>query len=463
MESKPSSVSRRRILKSAGVAAAGSAAAVLLGDSSLSAQQGGPAVLTNTQAGRKIRAFVKLDKVDPPSVQQLTLRALTGRQVAIRAEAAQTCYSSVGQVLLPSAEAPKQATIIGHGGVGIVEAVGPDVFAIQKGDRVIVSFHSSCGWCNNCVNARADQCLNLNAEAVPTGDLANGTPVFSGISGMTELMIVNEEKAVPVFTQVPAAELAMLHCVGNTGLAMTMTKAPVEPGSDVVIFGAGPVGLSAVQGARIKGATRMIVVEPIPYRRELAMKLGATATVDPNQFRQRVPNPAWTGTGIAGDRFRDALVDHLREITKPKTDRNFAGGGRTGPDHIIEAVGGDYGGVKPSEVTGPDPTGVTVLHQIWELCSQIGSVVTCSIGHPNGSLVQIPAPQWADGAKHHWGGTGGGVNTRRDVPRYVKMIESGQINMKALAAKTYPLDATTEAYRVAMNRTVVATIVLPNT
>src|SRR5205807_7741093 len=129
-------------------------------------------------------------------------------------------------------------------------AVGPDVFAIRVGDRVMVSFHSSCGWCSNCVNLRADQCLNLNADAVPTGELTDGKPVFSGISGMTEIMIVNEEKAVPIFTDVPPAELAMLHCVGNTGLAMTMTHAPVEAGSDVVIFGAGPVGLSAVQGAR---------------------------------------------------------------------------------------------------------------------------------------------------------------------------------------------------------------------
>ena len=84
-------------------------------------------------------------------MQTITLRGLTGRKVAIRTEAAQTCYSSVGQVLLPSPTAPQTATVVGHGGIGIVEAVGPEVHAIQVGDRVIANFHCTCGWCYNCV------------------------------------------------------------------------------------------------------------------------------------------------------------------------------------------------------------------------------------------------------------------------------------------------------------------------
>jgi S-(hydroxymethyl)glutathione dehydrogenase/alcohol dehydrogenase len=77
-------------------------------------------------------------------------------------------------------------------------------------------------------------------------------------------------------------------------------------------------------------------------------------------------------------------------------------------------------------------------------------------------MVQIPASQWTDAAKHHWPGTAGGTNCRRDVPRYVRMMETGQLNMKALASKTYPLAQAREAYQVAGDRTVVATIVTPN-
>jgi S-(hydroxymethyl)glutathione dehydrogenase/alcohol dehydrogenase len=300
---------------------------------------------------------------------------------------------------------------------------------------------------------------------IPTSDMVDGKPIYSSRGGMSELMIVHEEQAVPIFTDLPAPELAMLHCVGNCGLGMATTNCPVEMASDVVVFGAGPVGLSAIQAARIKGASRIIVVEPIAYRRELALKLGATDGVDPNQYRERRLRPGATGTGdargaSANASYQDALVDHLREMCKMKNDRLFIGGGRIGPDHIIEAVGGDR--MKPKEVQGPDPTGVTVLQQCWELCSTTGSLVTCSVGHPVGAMVQIPAAQWADGAKHHWPGTAGGTNCRRDDPRYIKMMETGQLNMKALAAKTYPLSQAREAYQVCADRTVVATIVTPN-
>ncbi|MEQ1574492.1 MAG: alcohol dehydrogenase catalytic domain-containing protein [Vicinamibacterales bacterium] len=451
-------VSRRGVLKSAGAAAVGGAS-VLLGGERLAAQQGAPAIRTNTQAGRRVRAFVKLDRVEPPSVQTITLRGLTGRQVAIRTEAAQTCYSSVGQVLLPSPNAPQTAGVVGHGGIGIVEAVGPEVHAIEVGDRVIANFHNTCGWCYNCVRGRADQCMNGALE--PTADL-NGKPVNSGPSGMTEVMVLNQEKLLPVFTDVPSVELAMLTCVGNCGLGMTMTKVPVEAGSDVVIFGAGPVGLSAVQGARIKGAARIIVVEPIRYRRELAMKLGATDVVDPHQYTQRTPNP---GSGTNGDMFKDALVDHIRNLCKLRTDRTWATGGRIGPDHVIEAAGGDHYGdvlIKPSAGTGPDPSGMTVLSQCWQLVSRVGTGTSGSIGFPNDKRVEIEPNQFADASKHWWSGTAGGTHTRRDVPRYVRLAEVGKLDLKALASRTYSLNQTREAYDVAMNRTVVATIVTPN-
>ena len=460
MASRSSRISRRRVLKSAGAAAVGTGAAALLGDG---AAAQAPAVATNTQAGRRVRAFVKLDSTDPPSVQTITLRALTGRMVAVRTEAAQTCYSSVGQVLFPSPTAPRNVTVVGHGGVGIVEAVGPEVSAIRVGDRVIVNFHSTCGWCYSCVRGRADQCLNGGGPAEPTADL-NGKPVFSGTSGMTEVMVVYQEKCLPVFTSVSPVELSMLTCVGNCGLGMTMTKLPVEAGSDVVVFGAGPVGLHAVQGAHIKGAARIIAVEPMPYRRELALKLGATDVVDPWQYNQRRRRPlAGTGTG---DEFEDALVEHIRDMCKLSTDRTWATGGRIGPDHVIEAVGGDrYGDVliKPSAGSGPDPSGMTVLHQCWELVSRVGTGISGSIGFPNDQRVQIPPNQFADSSKHWWAGTAGGTHTRRDVPRYVRLAEVGRLDLKSLASRSYPLDQATEAYRVAMNRTVVATIVTPTT
>ncbi|MEQ1575593.1 MAG: alcohol dehydrogenase catalytic domain-containing protein [Vicinamibacterales bacterium] len=438
------------------VAAGAGATALAVG--TVPALAGAPAVQTGTQAGRRYRAYVKFSR-DAPSVVQLTARALRGREIAVRPEAAQTCYTSVGQAVLPTDSAPERALIMGHGGVGVVEAVGPQVIRAQVGDRVLLNFHSQCGSCFNCLWMRGDRCLNRgDADDPPVATMQNGTPVYHNRGSMAELIMLPEEYAVPLFTDLSSVELSMLACVGNAGLGMAMTKCPVEAGSSVVVFGAGPTGLSAVEGARVKGASQIIAVEPIRYRRELALKLGATIVVDPNQYARRVRKPG--DVPRQQDLYEDALIDHLRELCKPKTPRRWAGGGTVGPDHVIEAVGGDY--VPPKVERGPDPTGVTVLQQCWDLCSAIGSIVTCGVGQPIGDMVQIRAQQWADGAKHHWPGTAGGTNPRRDNPRYVKMMETGQINMKALASATYPLDKAREAYQVAGDRTVVATVVLPN-
>ena len=453
MASRSSGVSRRRILKRAGAVAVGGSAALLTGV----AQAQSPAVLTNTQAGRRFKAFVKYNTSELPSVVDVTARALTGNLVLLRVEAAQTCYTSIDQVLIPGTPT-SQATIVGHGGVGIVEAVGPQVISTRVGDRVILNLHAACGRCHNCLHMRSDKCRAGAATNTPIADL-NGMPAFGRTGAMSELAITGEEYVTPLFTDVSSVEISMLTCVSGCGLGMTMTNAPVDVASDVVIFGAGPVGLSAVMGAKVKGASRIVVVEPIPYRRELAQKLGATDVVDPNQFKDRAPIPSAPANG---DRFRDALVEHLREMTRRKyEDRIWSGGGRNGPDHVIEAVGGDK--LKPRRLPqGPDPTGVTVLNQCWELGSSIGSIVTCSVGHPSDAFVRLPASQWADGAKHHWPGTGGGTNDRRDSQRYCRLMETGQINIKAIASRTYPLSETKEAYRVCADREVVATIVTPN-
>jgi S-(hydroxymethyl)glutathione dehydrogenase/alcohol dehydrogenase len=456
MATSSSRVSRRRALKSAGVAAIGGTA--LLAGGKLAAQGGAPAIATNTQAGRRFKAFVKYSP-ERPSVVELTTRALQGNQVLLRVEAAQTCYSNIDQVLKNDERTgTPNAAIVGHGGVGVVEAIGPQVISTRVGDRVILNLHAACGRCWNCLNMRSDKCRSGAVTAVPSGYLSNGMPVFGRTGAMSELAITGEEMVTPIFTDISGPEIAMLTCVGGCGLGMATTNVAVQIASDVVVFGAGPVGLSAVMGAKVKGASRIIVVEPIPYRRDIAMKLGATDVVDPNQYRGRrpIPNPP-----ANGDRFQDDLVDHLREMTQQKTDRVWAGGGRNGPDHIIEAVGGDTWKPK-TQPQGPDPTGVRVLNQCWELCSSIGTLATCSVGQPRDAFVSFPASQWTDGAKHHWPGTGGGTNDRRDSQRYIRLAEKGQINLKALVGRTYPLNQTPAAYEIIADRDVVATVVLPN-
>ena len=180
-------------------------------------------------------------------------------------------------------------------------------------------------------------------------------------------MVTFEDYCVPVVTRVSSIELAMLHDVGMVGLASTMTKVKVEVGSDVVVLGCGPVGLSAVQGARIQGAAQIIAVEPIEYRRDLALKVGATIALNPN---------------VEGDN----LVPKIRQLCQSRT-KALAGGGNTLPDFVVEAVGGNLFPPKAEVRPGSDrhpaaPAGLATL-------LALGHVVTTGVGHPPGRDDQL--------------------------------------------------------------------------
>ena len=187
-------VSRRGLLKK-GVAAAAAGAA--FGSHSGSAFAQAPAVVTN----RTFRAWISRGTGrGRTTLQDVRLRPIAGRQVVVRTEACNLCYSNVGAVLgiqagpppaapatqaavgLAGVNANSMALIQGHGGVGVVEAVGPEVRRVQVGDRVCVSGTPQCGSCYHCLRGRADVCQllgrNLPADLVPVADLRDGTPVY---------------------------------------------------------------------------------------------------------------------------------------------------------------------------------------------------------------------------------------------------------------------------------------------
>src|SRR5262252_4062682 len=216
--------SRRRLLQTASAAIAAPAASAL-GQSA--------AVVT----GRKFRAWVSRGTGSGrTTLQELTLRSISGRQVVVRTEATNLCYSNTSTVLgLPGmfgGPMSRLAIIDGHGGVGVVQAVGPDVRRVQVGDRVCVSGTPQCGNCYQCLRGRADMCqflIRIGADdLVPIADLSDGTPVYdnSHIGGLAELMVTFEEWIVPVFTNASAADLGMVcSCVSVAGLGATVTHA----------------------------------------------------------------------------------------------------------------------------------------------------------------------------------------------------------------------------------------------
>jgi S-(hydroxymethyl)glutathione dehydrogenase/alcohol dehydrogenase len=442
-----SSVSRRRVFRQ-GAAIAGSVVA-----SQLAVAQTPPVPATGSGptgkslAGTKFRAYVRNGATS--SIEELTLRPIQPQQVVIRTQAAQACYTIVNALGPPPARpagAPAPAAaIIGHGGVGIVEEVGSEVKRVQVGDLVVVPVTPQCGQCWMCLHGRADACRSaLGRPAVPVADMRDGTPVNGRLGGFAELMVEWEEQTVPIFTKVPAVELSLLSCVMTCGLGMALRRIPVEPGEEVAVFGAGPVGLSAIQGARIAGAGQIVAVEPIRVRRELALKLGATVALDPNQYKG------------------NDLVTKIKDICKGPTDRVFSGGRGTnpvnlGPMFVLEAVGGNR--FPPKVETGPDPTGVEVLQQVWALCPPGGIIRTCGVGQPPGSTVTFPAGQWSNATKTHIPGNFAGVNTMRDLPLFVRLIENRDFDAKSIATSTFPLEKAREAMQEAADRTTIASVV----
>jgi S-(hydroxymethyl)glutathione dehydrogenase/alcohol dehydrogenase len=307
---------------------------------------------------------------------------------------------------------------------------------------VIVPVTAQCGECYNCLRGKGDRCQSgANRPLLPVASLSDGSPVNGNLGAFSELLVSWEEQTVPIFSSHNAAELSLLSCVGTTGLGMAMMRVPVEAGSHVVVFGAGPVGLSAVQGARIMAASKIIAVEPIAYRRQLALKLGATAVVDPNVEK-------------------DNLVQKLRAMTVGVTDRAFAGGRGTaadGPDFVIEAVGGDR--FVPKTERGPDPTGAEVLLQAWQLCPPGGWIRTSGVGHPAGTTVTFPAGAWSNGTKQQAGGNFAGVNTKRDLPTFVRLMESGTFDGTSLVGQTFALAQARDALQVAADRTTISSVI----
>ncbi len=424
------------MLRKSAAAVAGGAA--VLGGGAASAAQASqiPGPRQTNLAGTKFRAFVRHGTT--ASLEELKLLPIQPREVVVRSQASAVCYTITGGAM---ATTPAQrASILNHSGMGVVEEIGALVKRVQPGDRVIVAGTPWCGQCYQCLQGRGDMCRWLFIDPHASAEMADGTPVAAGVGGLAEKMIVYEDYCCPVFTDVSSPELTILGDTAGTGLAAGMDLIRIFPGADVVVLGAGPVGMSAVQSARIMAAGQIIVVEPIKYRRDLALKLGATTVLDPN--------------AEGGN-----LVARIRELCKGVTDRPFAGGiggafGR-GTDFTIEAVGGDTS--VPKVERGPDPTGILPLQQAFEITKGGGHIVT--LGFQQQGNVSFPAARFANIGRTFHAGQQGGLNMLRDLPRFVKLIEKGLFDAKSMVTATYPLERTMEAIQAVAARTTLAAVV----
>lgn len=234
----------------------------------------------------KVRAAVAYEGQDQLSIEELDLSGPSPDDILVRVVGCGLCHTDV-KALAGGMGVPKPA-VLGHEGAGIVESVGERVTNIAPGDHVVLTF-DSCGACRACTAGDPAYCSQTTAlnftdgRFGQPGTFAKGSQHihghFFGQSSFANFAIAKPRNAVVVSKDAPLEILGVLGCGVQTGAGAVMNSLQPPPGSSIAIFGVGPVGLSAVLGATIRGCAQIIAVDVLPQRLELAKRLGATHAV----------------------------------------------------------------------------------------------------------------------------------------------------------------------------------------
>jgi len=223
----------------------------------------------------------------PLQIEQIDIDEPRQGEVLVRTRASGVCGSDVhiADGFLPGTPVPM---VLGHEAAGVVEAVGPGVSYAKRGDHVVISPTAWCGACEMCLRGRFVLCTERPTRAADAPPrLFRGTErvaQFTNVSSFAEQMLVTERSLLVVERELPLDSLSLIGCGVMTGLGAALHTVRLSAGDSVAVFGAGGVGLSAMQGALIAGATTIIAVDLSAERLEIAAKLVATHTVNASKI-----------------------------------------------------------------------------------------------------------------------------------------------------------------------------------
>lgn len=318
-------------------------------------------------------------------------------EVLLRTAAAGVCHSDLHfmQGKLPH----PVPTVLGHEAAGVVEAVGSQVTGFAPGDHVVACLSVYCGRCEFCLSGNPAICLKqgVNRQPDETPRLSlDGRPVtqFLNLSSFSELALVHQNALVRVAPEMPLGPAALLGCGVVTGLGAVFRTAAVRPGESVAVVGCGGVGLSAVHGAELVGAGRIIAVDTDASKLKLARSFGATDTIDASTTD---------------------VVEAVRELTDG------------GVHHAFEAVG----------------TPATT-EQAFAMIRRGGTATVVGIIPPT-AKVSIPGFELMVEKKLQ-GSQIGSNQFVTDIPRYVDLYLRGRLRLDDLISGTVALDDINEAY-----------------
>jgi S-(hydroxymethyl)glutathione dehydrogenase/alcohol dehydrogenase len=332
-------------------------------------------------------------------------------EVLLRTVASGVCHTD--RTMQLGANALPLPLVLGHEVSGVVEAVGSDVDYVKPGDHVSTTASSFCGFCRWCMRGELHHCENKGRSrpAGQTPRLSQGdTPVepFVGLGGFAELLLVHERTLVRIPDEMPFEMAALLGCAGITGLGAVRHAAKVSAGQTVAVIGCGGVGLNAIQGARLVGAARIIAIDRIPEKLELARQMGATDVVNASEV--------------------DA-VQAVLELTG------------TGVDHALEVVG------IPA-----------TIEQAFAMLDTMGTATVVGVPRPEMN-VNIPAVQLLLEKKLQ-GTKMGSTRPRIDIPLYCQLYLDGRLQLDPLLSATAPLESVNDALTQLNNPTGARTVLL---
>jgi len=344
-----------------------------------------------------MKAAVLRAPKQPLSIEDVEISKPGPHEVLVRTVAAGVCHSDLhfqnGSYMYPT------PAVLGHESAGVVEQVGAEVRYVQPGDHVITCLSVFCGHCEFCLSGRPALCTKVDTRRRPTDPprlSKDGKPVwqFLDLSSYAEQMLVHENAIVKITKDMPLDRAALIGCGVTTGVGAVFNTAKVPPGATVAVIGCGGVGLSAVQGAAIAGAGRVIAVDMLDSKLELARKMGATDTVN-----------AKKGDPIA----------QVKDLT---------GGG---VDYSFEAIG-----LK------------VAAEQAFAMLKNGGTATV--IGMISlGQKIELPGVDFLFEKKIQ-GSSMGSNRFRTDMPKYVDMYLNGKLNLDDMVSKRIKLADVNDAF-----------------
>jgi alcohol dehydrogenase (nicotinoprotein) len=353
----------------------------------------------------KTRAAVLYDVGKDWEIVELELDPPKANEVMVRFVASGLCHSDYH---LQTGDIPVRYPIVGgHEGAGVVEEVGEGVTRLKPGDHVVCSFLPVCGHCRFCSRGQTNLC-DLGALFVDNC-LPDGTFRLHGagqdygqmclLGTFSQHATLSVHSCIKVDEDLPLETVVLVGCGVPTGWGTAVNAGGVRAGDTVVVYGVGGVGINAVQGASFAGAQYVIAVDPLPNKREIAGRLGATHTA--------------------------AAADQAQELITELT-------GGVGADHALVTVG----------VVTED-----VIRAAFAAVRKHGSVIVTGIAGPGKITIQLPSFELTLFEKQIKGALFGGGNPFDEIPRMLDLYRSGGLKLDELVTTKYRLEDVNQGYQ----------------